>query len=83
MQGNRPWDKPDSTCSGPDDGYSTERGGAGDCGSSKTESGSKLPRSSTETAHFISSSTPRTIACDPTELMAPDIHHQECDNLTL
>ena len=39
----RPWEKPSSTCSGPDDGYSTER--AGDCGSSKTESGSKLPRS--------------------------------------
>ena len=37
----RPWEKPSSTCSGPDDGYSTER--AGDCGSSKTESGSKLP----------------------------------------
>ena len=39
----RPWEKPSSTCSGPDDGYSTER--AGDCGSSKTESGSKLPQS--------------------------------------
>ena len=40
----RPWEKPSSTCSGPDDGYSTER--AGDCGSSKTESGSKLPHRS-------------------------------------
>ena len=43
QSGSRHWEKPGSTCSGPDDGYSTERG-AGDCGSSKTESGSKLPR---------------------------------------